>query len=345
MITQLFKRYCESSLSPAFGHVWVMVFEATSVTVAMYCLIQFYVQLKGDLAEYKPFMKILCIKLVIFFSFWQSVSWIPARSWGCKEGQSGLTAEQILISFLSSSVIPGGAILKPSDKIAYPDIKVGIPSVLLAVEMSIFAVIHIFAFSHKPYDISKNPDPAARYQGGPLGWKAIYDAFNLWDIVKAAARGFRWLFHGARHRERDISYEASRAGSVRQPGSKFGSEVDTGYGGGMGMGGPPQYTPYAGAGDAQELGTIRTDGRGRPAPPMRTMSSESDDHQGLLSHAQGNPVQAPPHAMGVPRINVREPSPYGETLSRETSTGYPTPGSELRDPFDPNDPFDDRRRI
>jgi hypothetical protein len=73
MISQLFKRYCDSSLSPVFAHVWVMSFEALSVTVAMYCLIQFYIQLRGDLAEHKPFLKVLCIKLVIFFSFWQSV--------------------------------------------------------------------------------------------------------------------------------------------------------------------------------------------------------------------------------------------------------------------------------
>lgn len=40
----------------------------------MYCLIQFYVQVKNDIQEHSPFLKILSIKLVIFLSFWQSVS-------------------------------------------------------------------------------------------------------------------------------------------------------------------------------------------------------------------------------------------------------------------------------
>lgn len=39
----------------------------------MYCLIQFYVQIKDDIAEHQPFLKILSIKLVIFLCFWQSV--------------------------------------------------------------------------------------------------------------------------------------------------------------------------------------------------------------------------------------------------------------------------------
>lgn len=51
-----------------------MVFEGASVSIAMFCLIQFYIQLKDDLREYKPLLKIICIKLVIFFSFWQTVS-------------------------------------------------------------------------------------------------------------------------------------------------------------------------------------------------------------------------------------------------------------------------------
>jgi len=73
LASQYFNRYCESSLSPVFAHIWVLVFESTSVTIAMYGLIQFYIQLKDDIAHYKPFLKILCIKLVIFFSFWQTV--------------------------------------------------------------------------------------------------------------------------------------------------------------------------------------------------------------------------------------------------------------------------------
>ena len=51
-----------------------MVIEGGCVSVAMYCLIQFYIQLRGDLAEHSPLLKVIAIKLVIFLSFWQTVS-------------------------------------------------------------------------------------------------------------------------------------------------------------------------------------------------------------------------------------------------------------------------------
>ena len=74
VVTEEFDVYCEASLSPLFAHIWTLVFECISVTIAMFCLIQFYIQLRQDLAEHRPFLKVLCIKLVIFFSFWQTVS-------------------------------------------------------------------------------------------------------------------------------------------------------------------------------------------------------------------------------------------------------------------------------
>lgn len=80
VISQAFGRYCEDSMNPAFAHIWVECIEGLAVTFAMFFLIQFYIQLKDDLAEHKPFLKVLSIKLVIFFSFWQSVCFLFSPS-------------------------------------------------------------------------------------------------------------------------------------------------------------------------------------------------------------------------------------------------------------------------
>ncbi|QIX01117.1 hypothetical protein AMS68_006634 [Peltaster fructicola] len=191
LFTQLTGRYCEHSINPAYGHFWVQVLTAVSVTIAMFCLIQFYIQTKDDLKEHSPFLKVICIKLVIFFSFWQ----------------------QLVISFLASQYGP----LKPSDKLNAPDIYIGIPTVLIDFEMFFFAIMHIFAFSWRPYSLrgqQKIAEPGSiwdveppKYQGGFLGIKAYFDAANPWDIIKASARGFRWLFVGYRHRTKDESYQ------------------------------------------------------------------------------------------------------------------------------------------
>ena len=60
-----------------------MVIEGACVSMAMYCLIQFYIQLRGDLAEHSPLLKVIAIKLVIFLSFWQTVSLSSFTISGC----------------------------------------------------------------------------------------------------------------------------------------------------------------------------------------------------------------------------------------------------------------------
>jgi len=52
--TQAADLYCLESLNPAFSHVWVMVFESIGVSIAMYCLIQFYVQIKTTFDNTSP---------------------------------------------------------------------------------------------------------------------------------------------------------------------------------------------------------------------------------------------------------------------------------------------------
>ena len=44
-----------------------------SISIALYCLVLFYMQSAKDLAPFHPFPKYVCVKSVIFLSYWQGV--------------------------------------------------------------------------------------------------------------------------------------------------------------------------------------------------------------------------------------------------------------------------------
>lgn len=234
-----------------------MVIEALAVTVAMYCVIQFYIQTRVDLAPHSPFLKVLAIKLVIFLSFWQTLA----------------------IDALTSTTVH---VLSPSDKLAYPDITVGIPNLLLTIEMAFFAVLHLYAFPYGPYKQarhlnSKYPSPSddptgqnlntiGPKQGGFLGVKAILDAMNPWDLVKAFGRGMRWIFVGRKHRENDISYKIGSNDMDLEP-TRMNND---------------SYKPSTALPIAEEF---RRSKFGLP--------SHGEEGAGLIAHAQPNPLISP----------------------------------------------------
>ncbi|KAF1927384.1 DUF300-domain-containing protein [Didymella exigua CBS 183.55] len=283
VVAQTQGRYCSSSKDPRYAYIWVAGFEAVSVTIAMYCVIQFYIQLKEDLAPHRPFLKVLCIKLVIFFCFWQS--WIISL----------LTAE--------------GGPLKATAQIAGPDLRIGIPSMLTCVEMAIFALLHVFAFPWKPYDL-KYQSPLdttidgysaqpTKYASGPA--RALLDALNPWDIIKACGRGFRWLFYGARHRTKDSSYQTKLEPVA----------TNTSYNG----------PTFAGNGEPVNAPI------NAPAPTKKNEGSGDSDTIGLLDDAQANPYvhqdsNSYDSAYG-PGADV-----YGSPPNPDRLPQAPTPGQE-----------------
>lgn len=105
---------------------------------------------------------------------------------------------QTVIDWLTSS-----GLVKSSAKVALQDWNNALPNLLICIEMSLFAVLHFWGFPWSPY---KNNKGEAKYYGGFMGWKAILDAGNPWDLIKATARGFRWLFVGRKSRTLDPSY-------------------------------------------------------------------------------------------------------------------------------------------
>lgn len=261
-------------LSISLTVLQVVLIEACCVTIAMYCLIQFYLQLRKDLVDHSPFLKILSIKLVIFLSFWQT----------------------IIISFLTS-----GGLIKSTNKFQNPDIKIGIPSMLLCMEMAIFSLLHLWAFSWRPYDVKNSKSLAAEnapgwsgsradYRGGFLGIKALMEAFNPWDLVKAVGRGARWLLVGHRKRHLDSSYQATRVGTGLGLEPTGNNNLNSG-----GFPGPGGVTAYGGSGGTGPPGPYMDSGNGKP---IRYAGSDVGEGEELLSHAQSNPQSMPPPAYG-----------------------------------------------
>ncbi|KAI4087835.1 MAG: hypothetical protein Q9206_003198 [Seirophora lacunosa] len=306
VITEAAGRYCLNSLNPAFAHVWAILFEASCVTVAMYCLIQFYVQLRDDLAEHRPLLKVAAIKLVIFLSFWQT----------------------ILISLLTST----GAI-KASRRFQEPDIRIGIPALLLCTEMALFSIFHLFAFPWQVYDIRRSaivasesapgflPDPNTAYVGGPYGTKALIDAFNPWDLIKAIGRGFRWFAVGRRRREEDISYQSYK---ISRP-VNVNSSSDVAVSDGMSI--PTgTYVP----------GGSNTHGRYH----QLKHGDFDDDNRRLLSHQQAVPLSEsanvyPRPGMRLPDDSERAANLYDAPTHSISPTNHPRhhPDPYLRPPY------------
>jgi hypothetical protein len=194
------------------------------------------------------------------------------------------------------------------------DVKIGIPSLLLCIEMAIFSVLHLWAFPWRVYDVRKSahmvgdtvvnyPPGKSAYQGGFLGLRALWEAFNLWDMIKAFGRAVRWLFVGRKKRHEDISYKAN---------SRQGTDLAARSGDGT-----PGYLPGVGADTSYhgglDLPLQDTKNKSRPAHPPRYSSFE--EGQELLAHAQSNPTITISGEREAGDIGILHPPPTSSSTS------------------------------
>ncbi|KAI9465687.1 organic solute transporter Ostalpha-domain-containing protein [Lactarius psammicola] len=127
--------YCEQSWSPVWGHVWITTMISISVTIAMYCLLQLYICVAEELAPHRPVLKLFACQ-GLFLTFWQA-------------------------TFLS--VLSMFGVVKDTPYMTAGDINIGWGAILETFEMSIFAFVHIKAFSYKPYrPLTPNPSRTPR---------------------------------------------------------------------------------------------------------------------------------------------------------------------------------------
>lgn len=159
--------YCEDSWSPGWGHLYISAVVSVSVSVAMYCLLQLYMSIKEPLAPQKPLLKLFAVKAVVFLTFWQASALSMLATFGFVKDTQYMTADNI---------------------------NIGIGAIMETVEMTLFALLHIKAFSYRPYVTGV---PTKRFP-------SLVHAFNFKETLRELWRGLVYMIRRMRGREVDV---------------------------------------------------------------------------------------------------------------------------------------------
>jgi hypothetical protein len=121
------------------GYIYLSLVNNAGAAWAMYCLFAFYTTLQAELEPIGPIPKFLCVKLVVFFSYWQGFT-LAILAWSGVLHQSGWTE--------TAAATHAGA---DTNNWQMKDIQTGCQNFLICCEMFFAALAHHYAFSYKEY--------------------------------------------------------------------------------------------------------------------------------------------------------------------------------------------------
>ncbi|KAI3649462.1 hypothetical protein MP228_005094 [Amoeboaphelidium protococcarum] len=116
---------CPDSFSTSRPMFWLIGIEMISVTIAMYFLVMFYLIVHDDVGKYKPILKFISVKFVLFFSFWQSI-------------------------FLA--ILASNNVLEETPYFTVNNVSSQIQNFLICMEMVIASSLHVWSFGHEEYE-------------------------------------------------------------------------------------------------------------------------------------------------------------------------------------------------
>ncbi|KAJ3899947.1 DUF300 domain-containing protein [Lentinula edodes] len=153
MVLKACGKFNEGDLRANSGYLYVSIIYNVSICLSLYCLAMFWICVNDDLKPFRPMPKFLCVKGILFFSFWQSIG--------------------------VSIIVAAGAIKHLGPYTDPESISLGLTDTLICVEMPFFAIAHIFAFSHTDF-IDRDKTFIGRM---PISY-AFRDAFGVKDVVE-----------------------------------------------------------------------------------------------------------------------------------------------------------------
>ncbi|WRT65653.1 uncharacterized protein IL334_002598 [Kwoniella shivajii] len=187
VILKLTGKYREGEFAADSGYTYISIVYNTSICLSLYCLAMFWVAVSQDLKPFRPVPKFLCVKGILFFSFWQSIG----------------------ISFL----VAVKAIKRVGPYTDAEHMSLALVDSLVCFEMPIFAIAHQYAFQASDY-IDTHHIYAARL---PFIY-AFRDAFgfkDVWEDTKDTIKGRGVSYQAYEPAEGGLHYGLGRQRRIR----------------------------------------------------------------------------------------------------------------------------------
>ncbi|KAI0824333.1 DUF300-domain-containing protein [Trametes gibbosa] len=158
IICQHYGVLCESGpWSFKTAHAYITVIDGVSITIALYGLLVFYGLTKDELKGRKPLSKFLSIKLIVMFTFYQSLVFDALE----------------------------GRVIKATQYWTTTNIADGLNALAICIEMVIFAAFMIYAYSWREYIVPGHQRTSV--------WRPLWDSINYSDFAHEIAGSLRFF--------------------------------------------------------------------------------------------------------------------------------------------------------
>ncbi|KAH6559737.1 hypothetical protein BASA50_000810 [Batrachochytrium salamandrivorans] len=153
MVLKVFGQYEEGFISWESSYLYLSFAYNISVCWSMYCLVLFYIQCSHDLQPCRPMPKFICVKAIIFLTFWQG----------------------LFVAFLVAAGVISGS--DQDELYSANNIALALQDVMICFEMPFFVWLHWYAFPWTDFDDS-------RLSSRVTLWYAVRDALGIKDLVQ-----------------------------------------------------------------------------------------------------------------------------------------------------------------
>ncbi|KAH8166496.1 hypothetical protein CIB48_g1786 [Xylaria polymorpha] len=157
--------YCLTAHDSHHAHLYLIVFKTISTFTALLAVLRTTLPVRADLKKHRAMTKLWAFKALIFLQ----------------------VAQDFIFSIVNSNAPRS---LTESKTVSQVDFITGIPSLVVEVELVIFAMFFHYAYSVSMYQLSDEQKRAGEQYAG-YGWRLIYKVLDIRDVLALIMFAFR----------------------------------------------------------------------------------------------------------------------------------------------------------